>query len=137
MVARSIAKCGAKDLIHKIIILLPPRTKKNSSQIFINHKTGKRFITPSEAFKQYQSDCGYFLKPLAISVPVTVKCLFYMDSNRKCDLTNHLSAICDILVHYGVVEDDNCKIIVSHDGSRVFVDKVKPRTEITITDFIE
>ena len=49
-----------------------------------------------------------------------------------CDLTNLLEAIDDILVSYGVLSDDNFTVIVSHDGSRVYIDKENPRTEITI-----
>ena len=56
-----------------------------------------------------------------------------MGTRRKVDLVNLLEALDDILVHYGVLEDDNCGIIVSHDGSRVHYDKENPRTEVTIT----
>ena len=56
-----------------------------------------------------------------------------MDAKRAVDLPNLLNATDDILVHYGVIEDDNCRIIVSHDGSRVYYDKEKPRTVIEIT----
>ena len=38
----------------------------------------------------------------------------------------------DILVKYGVLKDDNFKIIKSHDGSTVEIDRAKPRTEIEI-----
>lgn len=50
------------------------------------------------------------------------------------DLVNLLEATCDILVHYRVLEDDNSKIVVSHDGSRVLYDKENPRVEIWITE---
>ena len=48
------------------------------------------------------------------------------------DLTNLLAATCDILTDYGVIADDNYKIVVSHDGSRVLFDKDRPRVEIEI-----
>lgn len=48
------------------------------------------------------------------------------------DLTNAEEAIDDILVHYGILADDNCNVLVSHDGSRVLYDKDDPRTEIEI-----
>ncbi|WP_223417548.1 RusA family crossover junction endodeoxyribonuclease [Anaerococcus murdochii] len=48
------------------------------------------------------------------------------------DLTNLLAATCDILTDYGVIADDNYKIVVSHDGSRVDFDKERPRVEIEI-----
>ena len=93
-------------------------------------------IIQSDAYKDFEKYSGLFLPRLAqpISMPVNVKCVFYRDSDRRCDLTNLLEAIDDILVHYGILADDNFHIIHSHDGSRVFVDRKHPRTEIVIED---
>lgn len=126
-------------VLYQGMIPINPITKKNSQQILINPKTRKPFITQSKAYKQYEKDAGWFvrMKMEPINQPVNVKCIFYRDSERRCDLTNLLEAIDDILVKYGVLADDNFKIIASHDGSRVLVDKVKPRTEIEITDFAD
>ena len=118
-------------------IPIAPHTKKNSSEICYNPVTKMRFIRPSKIYKQYEKDCGYFIpKKLLnakINVPINIKSTFFMASRREVDLPNLLNAIDDILVHYGVLEDDNCRIIVSHDGSRVYYDKQKPRTVIEIT----
>lgn len=126
-------------VLYQGMIPINPITKKNSQQILINPKTRKPFITQSKAYKQYEKDAGWFvrMKMEPINQPVNVKCIFYRDSERRCDLTNLLEAIDDILVKYGVLADDNFKIIASHDGSRVLVDKVKPRTEIEITAFAD
>ena len=123
-------------ILYKAVIPLNPRTKKNSQQIVINKKTGRPFVMQSSKYKEYEQNCGYFLrKPnKPINTPVNVKCVFYREKNIRCDLTNLLAAICDILVYYRIVDDDNFHIIVSHDGSRVYVDKANPRTEITIED---
>lgn len=116
-------------------IPLPPISKKNSQQILINQATGKPFICPSKQFKEYEAAALWFIpkarKP--IDVPVNVKCLFYMPTRRKCDLTNLLEAIDDIMVKAGLLLDDNFTIIQTHDGSRVYYDKDKARTEICIT----
>ena len=72
-----------------------------------------------------------------INFPVSVKCLYYMSTKRRPDLTNLLEATDDILVYYGVLEDDNYNIIASHDGSRVYVDKNNSRTEVFIEPFEE
>lgn len=61
-----------------------------------------------------------------------MKCVYYMPTRHKVDLCNLLAATCDILVKANVIEDDNSKIIVSHDGSRVLYDKENPRVEIEI-----
>lgn len=107
-----------------------PRTKKNSLRKF-----GK-VVLPSEQFLRYQEDCICQIhspkKP--IDYAVNVKCLYYMQTRRTVDLTNLLSATDDILVKAGVLLDDNCRIIASHDGSRVLYDKDNPRAEIIITE---
>ena len=96
-------------------------------------------LLPSKQFVDYQNDC---LKQLTgthrinLNGSYNVKCSYYMPTKHKVDLTNLLNATNDILVVAGVLEDDNCKIVVSHDGSRVFYDKENPRVEITIKDAI-
>ena len=116
----------------KITIPIPPRTKKNSSRI-VTGRNGKPFLIPSKAYKEFEQAAGYFLKPQHIDYPVNVKCLYYMPTKRRVDLVNLLEATCDILVKYEVLEDDNFKIVASHDGSKVLHDKENPRTEIEIS----
>lgn len=123
----------------KIILRTPPRTKKNSSQIIFNKKTGKRMVIPSQQYKEYEQACLWQIrKPsAAIDFPVNVKCVYFMPTRRKVDLCNLIEATMDILVRAGVLNDDNSEIAVSHDGSRVFYDKENPRAEITITELID
>ena len=121
----------------EFVIKLPPVTKKNSQEIHINKKTGKRFITSSKRYKEYENNAGWFLKPLGIDYPVNIKALYYMPTRRRVDKTNLESALCDVLVHHGVIKDDNCKIVTATDGSRVLYDKENPRTEIYITKISE
>lgn len=114
-------------------IPIQPISKKNSQQILINRATGRPFIAPSKHFKEYERAAMWFIpKNIYISAPVNIKCLFYMQTRRKCDLTNLLEAIDDVMVKAGLLADDNFTIIQSHDGSRVLYDKEKPRTEIYI-----
>ena len=118
----------------KFTIPLPPVTKKNSQQIIINKGNGRPMIIQSKRYREYEKECGWFIqgKGGKINDPVTVKCLFYMPTKRRVDLTNLLEAIDDILVKYEVLEDDHSGIIYSHDGSRVLYDKENSRTEVTI-----
>lgn len=114
-------------------IPLQPITKKNSQMILTNPKTGKPFIMPSKKYRDYEKQARQYVPNVAtIDYPVNVKCLFYMQTHRKTDLTNLLEAIDDVLVHCGVLEDDNFTILESHDGSRVLYDKENPRTEVYI-----
>lgn len=125
----------------KFTIPLAPITKKNSQQIryrwTIDPRTRKQkrvpYIAPSEAFENYQQAALWYVpRGRRIDSPVNVKCLFYMPTRAKCDLTNHLEAIDDIMVKAGLLADDNYTIVESHDGSRVYYDKDRPRTEIYI-----
>ena len=94
-------------------------------------------LLPSEQFERYQDAAGWYLKPLGISEPVNVQCRFYMPTRRIVDLVGLLQAIDDVLVHYGVLEDDNSRVVASHDGSRVFYDTTNPRVEIEIAEVSE
>ena len=115
-------------------IPLTPITKKNSGQIITNKATGKPMLIPSKQYRQYEKDAGVYVKGkgLKINEPVTVTCVYYMPTRRKVDLVNLLEATHDLLVKYEVLADDNCGIIYSVDGSRVFYDKEHPRTEVEI-----
>ena len=125
-----------KIILYNAMIPLNPRTKKNDMRIIKNSRTGRPMVIQSPKYIEYEQNAGWFLRkpPVPISKPVNVKCTFYRDSERRVDLTNLLEAVDDILVKYKVLADDNFKIIAGHDGSRVFVDKKKPRTEIEISE---
>ena len=119
----------------KLVLYGNPATKKNSMQIFKNHKTGQRYLSQSDRYKVYAEDCGRQITgkyKKAIDYPINLKCVYYRKTKHCVDLTNLLAATCDILTDYGVIADDNYKIVVSHDGSRVDFDKSNPRVEIEI-----
>lgn len=118
---------------YSFVIPLSPVTKKNGSNIYINKATGKRFITPSDRYKQYEKEFMLFCPPIPkIDYPVNVKALYYMPTKRKVDLINLHSALHDCMVKKGILLDDNCNIIVSTDGSRVYCDPRNPRTVVII-----
>ena len=111
------------------------RPKKNSQQIYINKRTGKRFVTQSDRYKEFEKYCGYFLNQyqLNIDYAINLKCTFYVSDRRKRDLVNLLEAIQDILVKYHVIADDNYNIVKSVDGSRILYKKNREETIIEIT----
>lgn len=120
----------------KIVINEPPRSKKNSMQII---RLGNRYsLTQSKQYKEYKRNCAKYLTDVVaepIDFPVSVKCTYYMPTRRRVDLTNLMAATHDLLVDYGILADDNRDVVCSVDGSRVFYDKVNPRTEIEITQY--
>ena len=124
-------------MVRVYTIQLAPVTKKNSSQIVMAH--GHPCIIPSKRYKEYEKDCAPFLRSEypPITEPVNVECKFYMPTRRRVDISNLISCSHDVLVHYGILADDNRDIVFSVDGSRVLYDKENPRTEIVISSINE
>ena len=134
------------ELILKITIPVAPVTKKNSQQIVerkTRDKTGKIKVTPmiipSKKYKEYERACSFHIPFLdaPIDRPVNCRCLYYMPTQRACDLVNLQEATLDVLTHYNIIADDNYKVIASMDGSRVFYDKDNPRTEVYIEELCD
>lgn len=117
----------------KLTIPLNPVTKKNHSRVIHSGEFHK--ILPSIQYEHYERDALKLLtgRHEPIADPVEVTAIFYMKTRRTVDLTNLLEALDDVLVKAGILRDDSCQIIVSHDGSRVRYDRNNPRTEVTIT----
>lgn len=112
-----------------------PRTKKNSARI-LTGRVGRPYVAPSKAFVDYEESCLWQIKrpQKPISARVNVRCIYYMKTHRRVDLANLIEATTDILVKARVLEDDNCRIVAAHDGSRVDYDKNNPRAEIWIEE---
>jgi len=123
----------------KFTIPLPPVTKKNHTNRTASGKT-----IQGKAYLQYEKDAVRLIPGWAkreINKRVNVKALYYTkidydELGRKAtiDLNNLHSALHDVLVAAHVLADDNCRIIVSTDGSRVLHDKWNSRTEVEITE---
>lgn len=122
----------------KFTINLNPVTKKNSGRIAYRRlSNGKQtpIVLPSEAYERYERQCVEFMPFVdTIEHRVNVKAVFYMSTHRIVDLPNLQEALLDVLVHYGILKDDNSRIVATMDGSYVDYDKENPRTEVTITD---
>ena len=121
----------------KFTIRLTPISKKNSQQI-ARRKDGRPFIMPSKKYKEYEQAAAWYMPKIStIDTPVNVKALFYMPTRRIVDMVNLQEALLDIMVRCRVLEDDNSRIVVAMDGSRVLYDKENPRTEVEITEYVE
>lgn len=120
------------ELCH-FTIRLAPITKKNHSTIITNKTTGKLMVIPSKQYKEYEHESAWFMPHIkTIDRPVNIRAVFYMPTHRRVDLVNLLQALCDILVKYSVIADDNFNIVAGFDGSRVDYDKDNSRTEVWI-----
>ena len=120
----------------ELVLTGQPITKKNSQQII--RVGGRSMIIPSAQYRRYEHECLLQIPEdmqLRIEDAINLQCIYYMPTRRRVDLCNLLGATCDILVAAGVLADDNCRIVASHDGCAVYHDKHNPRVEITITDY--
>ena len=127
----------------KYVIDGDPRTKKNHQMIAgagkrcpVCRKPEKQWVRQGKAHDEWKERALWQLRPRPahpIGCEVNIKCLFFMQTRRRVDSLNLLAAIDDLLVEAGIIGDDNSKIVVAHDGSRVLYDKDNPRTEITIS----
>lgn len=120
----------------KIEIPLMTRPKKNSQSIVYNPRTKRPIIVQSKNYKEFERECGYFLKKykMNINIPINLKCKFYVPDKRKRDIVNLLNAIQDVLVKYQVLEDDNYNIVQSVDGSKIIYQKGVEKTIIEISE---
>lgn len=128
----------------KFTLPIKPRTKKNHMQL-VTLKTGRQMLLPSKAYKQFEKEVLNFVADnpliiksneefkLPIQEQINLKCLFYKEKDYKADLAGYIQAIQDVLVKAGVIIDDNHKVIVSTNESKVFLDRDNPRIEIEIT----
>lgn len=104
-----------------------PARRRNGSLMLIQSQNYIDFaeLAKPQLLQQYKDN--------AIDYAVNVKLIYYRADNRRTDLVNLQNATLDILVDANVLADDNYKIVCSTDGSRVYVDKDNPRTEIYIS----
>ena len=105
------------------------KTKKNSSRVI--KSKGRTIVLPSKQYTEFEKNALKYCPKLNIDYPVMLKAVFYMSTRRKIDLNNAL-AFTDLLVKAGTIVDDNCRIVVGFDGSRIDYDKDNPRVEVEL-----
>ena len=148
----------------KITIPGNPIVKKNTmkSSTHYKNKKGQMVARPyalhyySSAYKEWALKavvvCQKFKEVNShLEYPLTnkwnMKCHFFFNKMPFVDMSNLYEAPQDILAGscgiknitaeiYQIIEDDNVRFIGSHDGSRVLLDYMHPRVEITLTPFI-
>lgn len=133
----------------ELVIKGRPITKKNS-QIIITTPTGKKFLIPKKAYRDYEKEACKSIKEhmdywrdggfKTIEGKVHVRALYWMPNRRGWpDLLGVEEATADILEaknkklkeRIAVISNDNN--IISWDGSRLMgVDPENPRVEIMI-----
>lgn len=116
-----------------------PRTKKNH-QMIARTKAGKPFVMQARTARDWENAAQLQLQAqLHRYRGVTrhdderwnMAALVYRDRDGRADLLNYLAAVSDALERAGVVTDD--RTILGLDGSRLLIDRARPRVEITLT----
>lgn len=125
----------------RLTIDAPPRTKKTHQRIQRFGKFNK--VVPSEAWIAFRNAAVPQLKRQlimqpgilhsSVSVPVTVNAQVFRDA-RRGDLVGYLTSIADVLQEAGVVVND--VVIQSWDGSRMRIDRKRPRVELVIEELV-
>lgn len=117
----------------RLFIEAAPRTKKTSNRVQRFGKFNK--VVPSEAWIEFRDRAvpqlrRQFHGAREIDRPVQVNAQVYRDAKRG-DLVGYLTSIADVLEEAGIVSND--VVIESWDGSRMRVDRQRPRVEILIS----
>jgi len=115
-----------------------PRTKKNHQRII--RVKGRPVIAQAHTADAWEQTAILQLraqrpKGMGGGMPtfmtdVNARVLVYRD-RAVGDLGNYLAAVCDALERAQVVEND--RLIGGFDGSRLLVDRARPRVEIDLT----
>lgn len=121
---------------HQLVVIGPPRTKKNSQRIVVNKRTGRPLIIQSAHADGWEKTAVLQLRAQwvgrrTLGGPIHVRALVFREV-ASGDLINYLSAISDALERADVIVND--RQIVSWDGSRPLKDAARPRVEITISE---
>ena len=128
-------------MIWSLTISGPPRTKKTSNVMAL--AGGRRIVLPSAAWRKWAKSATIaFTDPkdarqlLAawyangpITCPVSCRALFYRDA-RRGDLVGFMQGLADLLEQRQILEND--RLIESWDGTRLLLDRARPRVEVVI-----
>ena len=113
-------------------------SKKNSKRlVYAGHRP---VIISSKAYEAWhtvallelQHQVKGMRNRIKMSVPHHIEITIFAESARKNDLTNKAESLMDLLVDYGLIEDDNWflipEIVLKYGG----INRANPRAEIDI-----
>lgn len=113
-----------------LTVLGAPRTKKTSN--VLARAGARRVVLPSAAWRKWAKSAVVLIwsPGCPVTVPVNCAAVFYRDADRG-DAVGYYQGLADLLEARGVVAND--RLLVSWDGSRLAVDRARPRVEIVLT----
>ena len=123
-------------MIWSLTISGPPRTKKTSNVMAL--AGGRRIVLPSAAWRKWVKSAEITTNHEAIGAlyangpilcPVSCRALFYRDA-RRGDLVGFMQGLADLLEQRQILEND--RLIESWVGTRLLLDRARPRVEVVI-----
>lgn len=118
--------------MYKFTILGRIPSKKNSR--VTNRKTGRSF--PSRDYVKWHKNAEDQLDKFhneEIDFPIEITYNFFMPDERKCDISNKIESINDLLTDINFWKDDNWKIVKKFHALAE-LDRDNPRVEIIINE---
>lgn len=133
----------------RLVVPGAPRTKKNHMRIvrikgrpaLIQGASYKGWASVAIALLRAQWMRSYAAREAVlygasvIGYPVNLRALVYRERAGRADLLNYLAAVSDVLEEAGVLVDD--KLVAGLDGSRLLVDRARPRVEIELRPMVD
>lgn len=109
-----------------------PRTKKNHGRVVWARKQRRAVHVPSAAYEAWAlAGVAQLARVETLpDRPYNCRALFFRDAERG-DAVGYYQGLADLLQAAGVVSDD--RYIAAWDGSRLLIDRQRPRVELTIT----
>ena len=112
-------------------------SKKNSRIIVCRGKYP--LSLPSKKYTEWHKDAGeqlikQVIDPIHIVEECKITLTLFAPDKRKADLTNKAESVMDLLVDYGIIEDDNWFVVGSLQLVFGGVDRENPRVEIIINE---
>jgi hypothetical protein len=131
----------AKPIVY-LRIGLEPMAKPDDRLITLNQMKNQVIRLPLEYSRYINEFADYYInrhKPVRHRLPIDFKCqitaMFYCSTKANTCIIPYYDALLDCLEHCGIIKNKGHRIVNNMDGSRLYYDSKKPRTEIFIRDW--
>jgi Holliday junction resolvase RusA-like endonuclease len=121
----------------------PIKIKVSSKKYFIinlNNYRNAHYFTLNKAKQEFSSLMGDQIILIPPLNKIKIEYIVYPQSARKLDINNIVSIVdkflCDALVNFNVIKDDNYNVVVGISAKFGNIDKKYPRVEAKIHEIV-
>ena len=107
--------------------------KKNSKRMVWAH--GRKLLIPSQRHNDWHADAEKqltILRPQCVGSTSLIRASFYVSDNRRRDLSNMWESVGDLLVDFGILEDDCWQKTGPIELVPMGIDKENPRVLVEL-----